>query len=225
MTSTFGNGISILGGLLVGGNSRRVFFRFPLLAHNTQPLSAFRLLHFVSDFIPCVTPYPSPRPITMGKTSASIRAGRKSKPKQPERRWCTCQERCDGGKDVAASTYRSHNPTTRPTTTRDGCMDDPVAVVGGKRKAESDVDRLVSGGGVRETRRMRARRIAQDEGSTSQPSLAVAEDLTSGLDLDDVRPQESKTVGRTVHYVPSRGLTDNQARAPRSPGSRLHRRR
>jgi len=177
--------------------SRRVSFRVPLLTHNTQQLAAPRLFHFVSGYPPCAAPYPMS--YTMGKTPASTRAGRKSKPKPPDRKWCTCQERCDGGKDVAASTYRSHNPTTRPTATRDGCNDDPVAVVGGKRKAGSDVDRLGLDGGVRETRRMRARRIAQDGESMSQPSLTVTEGLTGGLELDDIRPQGSKTVGRMVH--------------------------
>jgi len=124
----------------------------------------------------------------MGKTPVSTRAGRKSKSKPPERKWCTCQERCNGGKDVAASTYRSHNPTTR-----DGYKDDPVATAGGKRKAGSDVDRLDSEGGVRETRRMRAMRIAQHGEPMLQPSLTITEEFSGGLELDGV-----KTVGRMV---------------------------
>ena len=51
----------------------------------------------------------------MDRTPTSTRAGRKSKSKRPERKWCTCQKHCDGGKEVAASTYRSHNPATKAT--------------------------------------------------------------------------------------------------------------
>jgi len=168
--------------------------------HNTQPLV---------DISPACRQWFSSFPraipvlcvITMGKTPASTRAGRKSKPKLPERKWCSCQERCGGGKDVAASTYRSHNPTARAAATRDGSKDDPVAVVGGKRKAGSDADRLGSEGGPRETRRMRAMRIAQGGESMSQPSLAVTEGLTGRLGLGDVRPQGSKTVGRMVRQA------------------------
>ena len=126
----------------------------------------------------------------MGKTPASTRAGRKSKSKRPERKWCTCQERCDGGKEVAASTYRSHNPVAKATTTRDGSKDDLVAVVGGKRKVGFDA------GGLRETRRMRARRVAQDGEPISQLSLTATEDLADTPKLDDVRPRKSKKVGQ-----------------------------
>ncbi|KAF9647725.1 hypothetical protein BDM02DRAFT_3187719 [Thelephora ganbajun] len=118
----------------------------------------------------------------MGKTPASTRAGRKPKSKHPERKWCTCQERCDGGKEVATSTYRSHNPVMR-----DGFKGDPVSVVGGKRKARSDGDGLDVEDGFRETRSMRARRVAQS-------SVTVTEDWTGTLEVDDVdlSPREIK---------------------------------
>ena len=134
----------------------------------------------------------------MGKTPASTRAGRKSKSKRPERKWCTCQERCDGGKEVAASTYRSHNPATKATTTRDGSKDDLVAVVGGKRKVGFDAGGLDTEGGLRETRRMRARRVAQDGEPILHLSLTATEDLADTLKLDDVRPRESKKVGHST---------------------------
>ena len=116
--------------------------------------------------------------LTMGKTSASTRAGNKGKPKRPDRKWCTCQERCNGGKEVAASTYRSHNPTTR-----DGFS------VGDKRKAvavggegESDSESR-----VRETRRMRARRLAQNGETAPRLSLTVAEDEIGKIEIGDSR--------------------------------------
>ena len=88
----------------------------------------------------------------------------------------------------------------KASATRDGCEDGPVpgAVGGGKRKAGSDVDDLGSGGEPRETRRTRARRIAQDRELMPPPSLTANADLAATLELDDVRPQASKTVGRTV---------------------------
>jgi hypothetical protein len=125
-----------------------------LLTHNPQPPAAPASVARFSFH-------------TMGKTPASTRAGRTSKSKHPERKWCTCQERCNGGKEVAASTYRSHNPAARAATVRDGFKDGPVVVVGGKRKAESDADGLGSEGGLRETRRTRARRVAQKRGAES----------------------------------------------------------
>ena len=69
-------------------------------------------------------------------------------------------------------------------------------LVGGKRKAVDDVDGLGSEGGLRETRRMRARRVAQNVDLTSQLSLTVTEDRTGTLELDDVRPRETTIVGR-----------------------------
>jgi len=129
----------------------------------------------------------------MGKTPASTRAVRKPKSKNLERKWCTCQERCNGGKEVAASTYRSHNSTAARATTARGGFED--GTVGGKRKAVDDVDGLGSEGGHRETRRMRARRLAQNGELTSQLSLTVTEDRTGTLELDDVQPRETKTVG------------------------------
>lgn len=92
---------------------------------------------------------------------------------------------------------------------RDGSEGSPVAVVGDKRKAGSDIDELSSEGGVREMRRTRARRIAQDE-VIPRLSLTTATDrevmprlsLTAAGGfigtLDHVRPQESKTVGSPV---------------------------
>ena len=112
----------------------------------------------------------------MGKIPAPGRAGRKPKSKRPERKWCTCQERCDGGKQVAASTYRNHNPTaTRAAVVRDGSEDDPVKGVGGKRKVGYGVNGLGSEGGVRETRGMRARRAARNREMMAQMSVAAAE--------------------------------------------------
>jgi len=69
-------------------------------------------------------------------------------------------------------------------------------LVGGKRKAVDDVDGLGSEGGLRETRRMRARRLAQNGDLTSQPLLTVTEGRTGTLELDDVRPRETTIVGR-----------------------------
>ena len=134
---------------------------------------------------------------TMGKTpTASSRAGRKSKSKQPERKWCTCQQRCNGGKEVAASTYRSHNPTaTKAPALRDGFRDGPAGGGGGKREAGRDGDGLGSEGGLRETRRTRARCVAQNERVVSQLSATIAEDRTGTLGLDDFRPQEAEIVG------------------------------
>jgi len=135
----------------------------------------------------------------MGKTPASTRAGRKPKSKNPERKWCTCQEHCGGGKEVAASTYRSHNPTTmRATTVRDGFAEDASSVVGvgGKRKAGSDMNTLDLEGGIRETRRMRARRIAQ--GGEAMP-LRTTEDLADTPEPGHLRSQETKAVGRLVN--------------------------
>ena len=82
-------------------------------------------------------------------------------------------------------------------TTRDGCKNDPVAVVGGKRKAGADVDGLGSEGGPRETRRMCAKRTTQGGELMLQLSLI----FTGRLKLDDIRHQESKTVGRTVRQT------------------------
>ena len=132
----------------------------------------------------------------MGKTPASTRrAGRKSKPKNSERKWCTCQERCRGGKDVAASTYRSHNQTpVMPADARDGGR-----AVGGKRKAVDDEGGLdPEGRGIRETRRMRAKRIARNEETESShgSSPMVVDGPIEILELADVqtRPQKTKKV-------------------------------
>jgi len=84
---------------------------------------------------------------------------------------------------------------------RDRCKDDPVAVVGGKRKTGSSVDGFGLEGGLRETRGTRARRIAQGGESRPQLSLTATEDLTGRLELDDVRPRESKTVGQAVRWA------------------------
>ena len=104
------------------------------------------------------------RSLTMGKTAPLTRPGRRVKSKQPERKWCTCQERCGGGKEVAASTYRSHNPVVR---------DGPS--IGSKRKIVDEDCRLDAESDVRETRRMRARRIARSGETVSQVSVEVAE--------------------------------------------------
>ena len=81
---------------------------------------------------------------------------------------------------------------------RDGREGGPVAVAGCKRKAGSDVDGLGSNGGLRETRGMRARRIAQDGGPTSQPPLTATGCPTRALELGDVRPQELEAVGYPI---------------------------
>ena len=131
----------------------------------------------------------------MGKTPAPSRAGRKSRSKLPERKWCTCQERCDGGKEVAASTYRSHNQTTtRALAVRGGFEDNPVGGVGGKRKAGYDADGLELEDGVRETRRMRARRAARNGEMVAPVSVTIGEDRTSTLGRDDVQIQEIEMV-------------------------------
>jgi len=129
----------------------------------------------------------------MGKTPAPSRAGRKPRSmKNRERKWCTCQERCNGGKEVAASTYRSHNPTaTRASAVLDGLGDGSV---GGKKKSVDDLAGVGSeGGGFRETRGMRARRIAQN-GEMSQLSATAAENQASTLEPDNFRSQETNTV-------------------------------
>ena len=132
----------------------------------------------------------------MGKTPTSGRAGRKSKSKHPERKWCTCQERCNGGKEVAASTYRSHNPTaTKAPALRDRFGDGHTGGVGGKREAGCDGGGLGPEGGLRETRRTRARRVAQNARVMSQLSVTATEDRTGTLELDGVRPQETEIVG------------------------------
>ena len=133
----------------------------------------------------------------MGKTpTASSRAGRKSKSKQPERKWCTCQQRCNGGKEVAGSTYRTHNPTaTKAPGLRDRFRDGPSGGVRGQREAGCDGDGLGLEDGLRETRRALARRVAQNERVVSQLSATIAEDRTGTLGLDDFRPQEAEIVG------------------------------
>ena len=131
----------------------------------------------------------------MGKTPAPSRADRKSRSKHPERKWCTCQERCNGGKEVAASTYRSHNPTTtRTPAARDGLEDNTVGGVGGKRKARYDTDGLESEGGFRETRGMRARRVTRNGETMAPLSVAATEDRTGTPGRDDIQPQETKIV-------------------------------
>ena len=127
----------------------------------------------------------------MGKTPAPSRAGRKPRSKHQERKWCTCEERCNGGKEVATSTYRSHNPnTTKASAVRDVFKDGSV---GGKRKAMGDSDGLESEGGLRETRRMRAIRAAQN-GEMLRLSATATEDRNGTLGLDGSRPQEINTV-------------------------------
>ena len=132
----------------------------------------------------------------MGKAPAPSRAGRKSRSKHPERKWCTCQGRCNGGKEVAASTYRSHNPTTtRTSAVRDGLEDNTVGGIGGKRKAGYDPDGMESEGGPRETRGMRAKRVAARNGEMMAPlSMTATEDRTGTPKWDDVQPQETKIV-------------------------------
>ena len=132
----------------------------------------------------------------MDRTPTSTRAGRKSKSKRPERKWCTCQKHCDGGKEVAASTYRSHNPAPKATTPRDGSKNGPVAVVGGKRKVRFDADGLDTEGRLRETRGTHARRVEQDGEPISHLSLTATEDLADTSKLDDFRPRKSKKVGQ-----------------------------
>ena len=78
---------------------------------------------------------------------------------------------------------------------RDRFRDGPTGGVGGKREAGCDGDRLGSEGGFRETRRTRARRVAQNERVMSQLSMMATEDRTGTLELDGVRPQETETVG------------------------------
>ena len=68
---------------------------------------------------------------------------------------------------------------------RDGFGDGSV---GGKRKAVDDLDGVESEGGLRETRRMRARRIAQN-GEMVQSSVTVGEDRAGTLEFDDSRSQ------------------------------------
>ena len=75
---------------------------------------------------------------------------------------------------------------------RDGYEDGGV---GGKRKAGYDVDGLGSDGGLRETRRMRTRRLVQNGELISQLSSSVTGDGTGTLEQDNVRPQKSETVG------------------------------
>lgn len=124
----------------------------------------------------------------MGKAPASTRARRRPKSKNPERKWCTCRERCGGGKEVAASTYRSHNQTTVKSTAARGSSIESGDLVGGKRKVGGD-----EGVGVRETRRMRARRVAQNE----EVSVMVVEKPIEMFDLGgaQTRPQKRKKVG------------------------------
>ena len=113
----------------------------------------------------------------MGKTPTSSRAGRKSKSKQSERKWCTCQERCNGGKEVATSTYKTHNLTAaKAPALRDEFRDGPAGGVGGKREAVCDGDGFESEGGLRETRRTRARYVAQSKQVMSRLSVTAAED-------------------------------------------------
>jgi hypothetical protein len=149
------------------------------------------------SFAPCHTCCSPSYPCfyTMGKTPASSRAGRKSRSKHPERKWCTCKERCNGGKEVAASTYRSHNPTTtRTSAVQGGSEDNPTGGAGGKRKAGYDADGLESDCGTRETRRMRARRIARNGEVVAQLSATAIEDRTGTPGWDGIQPQETKSV-------------------------------
>jgi hypothetical protein len=123
----------------------------------------------------------------MGKTPAPARASHKPKSKIPERKWCTCQERCDGGKEVAASTYRSHNQAAARSATARGSLVEDGGLVGGKRKVMNDEGGLDSGGGgVRETRRMRTRRVAETESRLSK--------------MDQTRPQERKKVDGSKEF-------------------------
>ena len=122
-------------------------------------------------------------------TAASTRASRKPKFKTSERKWCTCQERCKGGKEVAASTYRTHNPTGR---------DGAVGSVGNKRKvAPDDQDGVHLESGVRETRRMRARRVAEGGGELTG---------TFGLGCVQARLQERGMVSWS--WIASSGGTE-----------------
>ena len=108
------------------------------------------------------------------------------------------------------------------TAVRDGSKDGPVAVIGGKRKAGFDSDEPGSGIGFRETRRMRAIRVAQGGKLVPQLSLTVAGDLAGPLELDNVRPQESEIVGQVLREMLLSGeLTNGQARAPRRPSLRI----
>ena len=124
-------------------------------------------------------------------TSASTRASRKPKSKTLERKWCTCQERCKGGKEVAASTYRTHNPTGR---------DGAIGSVGNKRKAApDDQDGVHLESGVRETRRMRARRVAEGGGELTG---------TFGLGCVQARLQERGMVSWS--WIASSGGTERR---------------
>ena len=58
-----------------------------------------------------------------------------------------------------------------------------------------DADGAESESGFRETRRMRARRVAARNGEMMAPSSVTAtEDRTGTPGLDDVQPQETKMV-------------------------------
>ena len=192
MTSPFGDRISILG-FLVRSDFRESVPLFKSLSRltiqNSSSLSGPPLLYSVYGFLVlqyvCFPLHLCSYP--MGKTPASTRAGRKAKSKNPERKWCTCQERCNGGREVAASTYRSHNPTTTRASA--------VRGVGGKRKAGYDADGVESEGGLRETRRMRAMRVAVRNGEVMAPlSVTATEDRTGTPELDGAQPQETKMV-------------------------------
>lgn len=84
---------------------------------------------------------------------------------------------------MAASTYRSHNQTTVWSATARGSFVESSGPVGGKRKAIDDGDGLDSeGGGVRETRRMRARRLAQNGEVGSQLPVVTIQNPNEILD-------------------------------------------
>ena len=165
--------------------------------------------------------------LTMSKTRASTRAGRKPKSKNLDRKWCTCQERCEGGKEVAVSTYRSHNQTAMRSVTARGSSVERGSTVLGKRKATDEEGGLdLEGGGVRETRGMRARRVARDGQMGSQLSAVVVENPIGTLELND--PQTGrKKVDSPREFYPQELTTRPTiaCQAPRGPNPRIHPRR